>query len=53
MGGGNERVAASTFQLGLPEESDLRDSLTMRPPKGMHQLMRRIKKYNKLEDDQL
>ena len=53
MGGGNERVAASTFRLGLLEESDLRDSLTIRPPKGMHQLMRRIKEYNKLEDDQL
>jgi len=28
IGGGNEKIAASTFRLGLPEDSELRDSLT-------------------------
>ena len=51
IGGGNKWVAASTFWLGLPENLELRDSLTMRPPKGMHQLMRRIEEYKRLEDD--
>ncbi|XP_075640560.1 uncharacterized protein LOC142612342 [Castanea sativa] len=51
IGGGNEKVVASTFRLGLPEDSELRESLTMRPPKDMRQLMRRIEEYKKLEDD--
>ena len=29
-GGGNEKVAASTFRLGLLEDSKLKDSLTIR-----------------------
>lgn len=51
IGGGNEKVAASTFRLGLPQYSELRDSLTMRPPESMHQLMRRIEEYKRWEDD--
>ena len=35
IGGGNEKVAASTFRLGLPKDSELRDSLTKRPPENM------------------
>ncbi|XP_075666030.1 uncharacterized protein LOC142635848 [Castanea sativa] len=53
IGGGNERVAASTFQLGLLKKLEVRDSLTMRPPEGMQQLMRRIEEYKRLEDDRL
>ena len=45
-------MAASTFRLRLIEDSELRESLTMRPPKDMRQLMRRIEKYERLEDDQ-
>ncbi|XP_075633366.1 uncharacterized protein LOC142605814 [Castanea sativa] len=45
--GGNEQVVASTFRLGLPQESELRDSLTMRPPENMHQLIRRIEELEK------
>ena len=41
IGGGNEQVAASTF----------RALLIMRPPKNMHQLMRRIEEHKRLEDD--
>ena len=51
IGGGNEQVAASTFQMGLLEKLALRDSLTMRPLEDMHQLMRRIEEYKRLEDD--
>lgn len=51
IGGGNEQVATSTFKLGLLKDSKLKDSLTMLPPKGMHQLMRRIEEFKRLEDD--
>lgn len=50
--GGNEKVAASTFRLGLPEDYELRESLTMRPLKDMKQLIRHIEEYKMLEDDQ-
>ena len=53
ISGGNEKIAASTFQMGLPEDSELRDSLTRRPTKDMRQLMRRIEEYKQLEDDRL
>ncbi|XP_075633929.1 uncharacterized protein LOC142606470 [Castanea sativa] len=39
--------------MGLPEESWLRESLTLKPPEDMRQLMRRIEEYKLLEDDQL
>ena len=42
IGGDNERVAASNFRMGLPEDSGLRESLTKKPPEGMRQLMRHI-----------
>ena len=35
IGGGNEKIAASTFRIRLPEDSELRDSLTRRPSKDM------------------
>ncbi|XP_075636473.1 uncharacterized protein LOC142608661 [Castanea sativa] len=53
IGGGNEKIAASTFWMGLPEESKLRESLTLNPPEDMRQLMRRIEEYKRLEDDRL
>ena len=36
IGGGNEKVATNTFRLGLPQDSKLRDLLTMRPLESMH-----------------
>ena len=45
-------MAASIFRLRLLKDSELRESLTMRPPKDMKQLMRHIEKYKRLEDDQ-
>ena len=35
IGGGNEKITTSTFRLGLPEDSELRNSLTRRPPEDM------------------
>ena len=49
--GGNEKIAASTFRLGLSEDSKLRDSLTRRPLEDMRQLMRHIEEYKRLKDD--
>lgn len=46
-------MAASTFKLGLPYKFELRDSLTIKPPENMHQLMRWIEEYNRLEDNRL
>ncbi|XP_075640245.1 uncharacterized protein LOC142611991 [Castanea sativa] len=53
IGEGNEKIAMSTFQIGLPEESGLRELLTLKPPEDMRQLMRRIEEYKRLEDNQL
>ena len=53
IGGGNEKIATSTIRMGLPEDSELRESLTKRPPEDMRQLMRRIEEYKCLEDDRL
>ena len=46
-------MAANTFRFRLPQELELRDSLTMCPPKNMHQLMRRIEEHKRLEDNKL
>ena len=53
IGGCNEKIVASTFRMGLPEDSELRESLTKRPPEDIRQLMRHIKEYKCLEDDRL
>ena len=53
IGGGNEKIAASTFRLGLPKDSELQESLTRRPLEDMRQLMRCIEEYKRLEDDPL
>ena len=53
IGGSNKKIAASTFRMGLPEDSKLRESLTKKPPEDIRQLMRRIKEYKHLEYDQL
>ena len=42
IGRDNEKIAASTFRMMLPEDSELHKSLTRKPPKDMRQLMRRI-----------
>nr|XP_023875908.1 uncharacterized protein LOC111988357 [Quercus suber] len=49
----NEKIATSTFRMGMPEDSGLQESLTRRSPEDMRQLIRRIEEYKILEDDQL
>ena len=51
IGGDNEKIVASTFRMGLPEDFGLRESLTKKPPEGMRQLMRCINEYKRLKDD--
>ena len=45
-------VAINTFKVGLPTEYDLRKSLTGKPVTGVRQLMDRIDKYKRVEEDQ-
>ena len=51
--GEHDDVAISTFKAGLPAEHDLRKSLTSKPVTSVHQLMDRIDKYRRVEEDQL
>ena len=53
IGGGNKNIIASTFRMGLPEDSELQESLTKRPPEDVRQLMRRIEEYKRIENDRL
>ena len=46
-------VAISTFKSGLPTEHGLRKSLTGNPVTSVRQLMDRIDKYKRVEEDQL
>ena len=39
--------------MRLPKDSELQESLTKKPPKGIRQLMRRIEEYKHLKDDRL
>ena len=45
-------VAISTFKRGLPTEHGLRKSLTGKPVTSVCQLMDRIDKYKRVEEDQ-
>ena len=49
----HDNVAISTFKSGLLTEHGLRKSLTDKPVANVHQLMDRIDKYKKVEEDQL
>ena len=46
-------MAISTFKAGLPTEHDLRKSLTGKPVTSVCQLMDRIDKYRRVEEDQI
>ena len=50
--GNYDDVAISTFKKGLPIEHGLRKSLTRKPITNVHQLMDRIDKYKRVEEDQ-
>ena len=45
-------VAISTFKVGLPTEHGLKKSLTGKPVTSMRQLINRIDKNKKVEEDQ-
>ena len=47
-----DEVAIRTFKVGLPSEHDLRKSLTGKPVTSLRQLMDRVDKYKRIEDDQ-
>ena len=51
--GSYDDVAISTFKSGLPAEHDLRKSLTGKPVVNVRQLMDRIDKYRRIDEDQL
>ena len=45
-------MAISTFKVGFPTEHGLRKSLTGKLVTSVHQLMDRIDKYKRVEEDQ-
>ena len=45
-------VAIKTFKIRLATEHDLRKSLTKKPVRSVRQLMDRINKYKRVEEDQ-
>ena len=47
-----DNVAISTFKVGLPVEHRLRKSLMGKPVTSVRQLMDRIDKYKKVEENQ-
>ena len=52
IGSDFEDVVISTFKHGLPAEHSLRKSLTGKPVTSVCQLMDRIDKYKRVEEDQ-
>ena len=47
-----DEVAIRTFKVSLPSEYGLRKSLTGKPVTSLRQLMDRVDKYKRIEDDQ-
>ena len=47
-----EDVTISTFKVSLPAEHGLRKSLIGKPINSVRQLMERIDKYKRVEEDQ-
>ena len=45
-------VAIRTFKVGLPFEHGLRKSLTGKPVTNLRQLIDKVDKYKRIEDDQ-
>ena len=50
--GNYDNIAISMFKRGLPTEHGLRKFLTGKPVTSAHQLMDRIDKYKRVEEDQ-
>ena len=53
MDGDYDDVAISTFKAGLPVKHDLRKSLAGKPVTSVRQLMDRIDKYRRVEENQI
>ena len=53
MDGNFDDIAISTIKSGLPTKHALRKSLTSKPVTSVWQLMDRIDKYKRVEEDQL
>ena len=49
--GDNGGIAASTFKVGLPVDSNLRASLALKPVTDMNKLMEWVEEYERLEDN--
>ena len=47
-----DEVAIRIFKVGFPPEHGLRKSLTNKPVTSLRQLMDRVDKYKRIEDDQ-
>ena len=47
-----DEVAVKTFKVSLPSKHSLRKSLTGKPVTSLRQLMDRVDKYKRIEDDQ-
>ena len=47
-----DEVAIKTFKVGLPSEHSLRKSLLGKTITSLRQLMDRVDKYKRIEDDQ-
>nr|XP_023881347.1 uncharacterized protein LOC111993749 [Quercus suber] len=52
MEGNFDAMALETFKLGLPTDHGLRTSSSSKPVTSMRQLMDRIEKYKRVEEDQ-
>ena len=50
--GNFDEVAIKTFKVSLPSKHGLRKSLTGKPITSLRQLMDRVDKYKRIEDDQ-
>ena len=53
MDGNFDDITINTFKSNLPAEHGLRKSLTGKPATSMRQLMDRIDKYKRVEEDQM
>ena len=47
-----DEVTIKTFKVGLPSEHGLRKSLISKPITSLRQLMDRVNKHKRIEDDQ-
>ena len=47
-----DEVVIRTFKVGLPSKHGLRKSLTDKPVTNLRQLIDRVDKYKRIEDDQ-